>query len=518
MERDLTWQVGQKLAAGFSGTEIPSELEALVAQAKVGNIILFEENIRDAEQLRALCGELRALVLRHTGLPPLIAIDQEGGVVSRLKGDCALAPSAMGVAATGDPGNAFTAGEITGAELCALGINFDLAPVMDVNVNPENPVIGARSYGGDPETVARYGTAMLRGLQAGGVLCCAKHFPGHGDTAVDSHLGLPRVDKSLESLEACELLPFRAAIRAGVDAVMTTHILFPALEPGGVPATMSRRILTGLLRERLGFRGLIVSDCMMMGAIQQFYGTVPGCLAAARAGVDLLFISHSPELAGQAAQALAEQARSGGLDASELAASVERILRAKERLPAPAEPPEKVGCENHQAAFRAMRRAGLTRVGDAPRPCLGANPLFLGCDPFRTTQASSPVDARASFAPWMARRLGGEALTTPVDPDGEAVAQAVTAARGHSALVLGLYNGHVKRGQLRLLASLAALGLPMACVALRDPYDLAELPAGVYGLAAYEYTIDSLETVAQALAGDFEPAGRLPVPLKGAQP
>ena len=191
MERDLRWQVGQKLAVGFPGTEVPQALRELVAEYKIGNIILFEENIRDAAQLRRLCGELRTLIATHTGLPPLISIDQEGGVVSRLKGDCALAPSAMGVAATGDPVNAHRAGEITGRELRALGVNFDLAPVMDVNSNPRNPVIGARSYGARPEDVCDYGTAMIRGLQAGGVRCCAKHFPGHGDTAVDSHLGLP---------------------------------------------------------------------------------------------------------------------------------------------------------------------------------------------------------------------------------------------------------------------------------------------------------------------------------------
>lgn len=517
MERDLRWQAGQKLAVGFPGTEVPQELRQLVAEYKIGNIILFEENVRDAAQLRRLCGELRELVEKHTGLPPLIAIDQEGGVVSRLKGDCALAPSAMGVAATGDPANAYRAGEITGRELRALGVNFDLAPVMDVNSNPRNPVIGARSYGARPEDVCAYGTAMIRGLQAGGVRCCAKHFPGHGDTAVDSHLGLPRVDKSLRELEACELVPFRAAMDAGVDAVMTTHILFPCLEPDGVPATMSRRILTGLMREKLGFAGLIVSDCMMMGAIARYYGTVPGCVAAARAGVDLLFVSHSVKLAAQAAQALGEEARAGRLDAGELTASVERIIRLKECL-SPAEGFEAVGCEAHREAFRAMRRAGLTRVGRAPRPALGANPLFLGCNPFRTTQASSPVDTKAAFAPWMARRLGGEALVTPTDPAEADIARAVEAAPGHSALVLGTYNGHVKQGQLRLLSALAALGLPMACVALRDPYDLAGLPDNVYGLAAYEYNTESLETVAQALTGDFVPAGKLPVPLEGEQP
>ena len=252
MERDIVWQVGQRLMTGFEGTEISQALRDAVHTYKIGNIILFEHNVENKEQLRRLCAELQALVQAETGTPALIAIDQEGGIVSRLKGDCAVVPSAMCVSATGKPENAYTAGKLTGEELAALGVNFDLAPVLDVNSNRKNVVIGTRSYGESPKLVAAYGVAMSRGLQAGGVLSCGKHFPGHGDTAVDSHLGLPLVEKSLEELEACELIPFRAAIDADIDAMMTTHILFPKLEKEKIPATMSRTIMTGLLRERLG--------------------------------------------------------------------------------------------------------------------------------------------------------------------------------------------------------------------------------------------------------------------------
>ena len=283
MELTLKAMIGQRLVAGFPGYEITDALRSVVKEYKVGNIILFAENVRDCAQLRRLCAQLQELIRGETGLPAFITIDQEGGVVSRLGEDAAVVPGAMCVSATGNPHNAWTAGYITGRELAALGVNFDLAPVMDVNSNPQNPVIGVRSYGDTPETVARFGVEMIRGLREGGVLSCAKHFPGHGDTAVDSHLSLPRVDKSLAELEACELIPFRAAIEAGVPAVMTTHILFPQLEPDGVPATMSRRIITGLLKERLGFQGLVVSDCMMMQAIEKYFGTVNGVVAAARA-------------------------------------------------------------------------------------------------------------------------------------------------------------------------------------------------------------------------------------------
>ena len=518
VEHDLRWQVGQRMMAGFSGTRVTEELRRVIREEKIGNIILFEENVENNAQLRALCQELQALVMEATGLPALIAIDQEGGVVSRLKADCAVAPSAMAVAATGDTDNAFLAGQVTGAELRALGVNFNLAPTVDVNANPHNPVIGARSYGDHPETVSAYGAAMIRGLQAGGVLSCAKHFPGHGDTAVDSHLGLPRVDKSLAELERCELKPFRAAIDAGVSAVMTTHILFPQLEPDGVPATMSRRIMTGLLREKLGFDRLIISDCMMMGAIQQFYGTVPGCLAALGAGVDMVIVSHDPELAAQACAAVRDKARQDDAYAGEMDAAITRILACKASLAALPAPDESCpGSPAHRAAMRALREKSLTPVG-ASLPPLGEKPLFVGCYPYQATLVSSPVDRRVCFPDWMRQHLGGDGLVVATDPGAEEIAAAASAAPGHTCLVLGTYNAHRKSGQRRLLEALAATGIPTICVALRDPYDLAALPEGAAGLAVYEYSEDSLAAAAEALSGRLTPAGCLSVRLPEEKP
>lgn len=502
--------IGQRLVVGFPGTEITDELRALVRDHYVGNIILFAENIRDNAQLKRLCAELQTLIEEATGLPAFITIDQEGGVVSRLGSDAAAVPGAMCVASTGNPRNAYVAGCITGRELRALGVNFDLAPVMDVNSNPQNPVIGVRSYGDTPETVSRYGVEMIRGLRDGGVLSCAKHFPGHGDTAQDSHLSLPRVDKTLEELERCELAPFRAAIEAGVPAVMTTHILFPHLEPDGVPATMSRRIITGLLKEQMGFEGLVVSDCMMMQAIQQYFGTVNGIVAAACAGVDLMFTSHSIDYARQGCEALKQAVEDGRLFMGEMEASVEKIIRYKRSLASASAEDGVVGCAEHRAQVRRIMEEGLTLVcGELPP--LGDNPLFLGCYPFRPTIASNPEDDSISFPRTMARLLGGTAIPTPADPDDAEIEAVCAQARGHSAIVLGTYNGHIRRGQLRLAEALTRLNTPMVCVALRNPYDLLELPEGVAGLAAFQYDECSMEAVARALRGELKPMGVLPL-------
>ena len=509
-------KVGQRFAAGFPSVAISDDFIRLVKEYRIGNVILFKENIQSREQLHSLCRALQALIMKETGYPAFITIDQEGGVVSRLPEDAAAIPSAMAIAATGNVQNAYDAGLLTGRELNALGINFNLAPDMDINSNPRNPVIGVRSFSDTPETVSAYGTHMIRGLVDAGILCTAKHFPGHGDTAVDSHLNLPCVDKSLEELKACELKPFAAAIGAGVSAVMTSHILFPKLEPDQLPATMSRRIITGLLKEEMGFSGLVLSDCMMMNAIREHYGTVKGCLMAAKAGGDLIFVSHSCELAGEAAKAMLEAYENGELDADEMDASVEKILRLKRNmLSRHAEPLEVAGCGAHREAVSRMMAQAVTEVHVPPagRPGLGPSPLFLGCHPFRPTIASNPEDQGISFPRFMAARLGGDFLITSNDPDDAEIAAAVASSAGHSCLVAGTYNGHLKPGQTALVRALAATGIPTVCVALRNPYDLSDIPRNVYALAAYAYDTLSLNAVFRVLCGQSRAPGKLPVAL-----
>lgn len=513
MQNEMNFQIGQRLVVGFPGYEIPQELRELVKRHGVANFILFSENIQSNGQLQRLCTELQALTLAETGSPAFITIDQEGGVVSRLGADAAVVPSAMCVSATGDPENACLAGQITGQELAALGVNFNLAPCMDINSNPQNPAIGVRSYGDTPETVSRYGVEMIKGLLSGGVLCCAKHFPGHGDTAVDSHLGLPTVDKPLEELQKCELIPFAQAIAAGIPAIMTTHILFPKLEPDGVPATMSRRIITGLLKETMGFEGLVVSDCMMMQAIQAYFGTVNGIVAALHAGVDLVFTSHSIQLAEEACIAISEALENGKLSKSEMEASVKKIVSYKTQIHAGAQDLGIVGCQQHRDAVRAMMEAGISLVQTPEGKCpeLGASPLFLGCHPFRPTIASNPEDESISFPRAMQALLGGGAEQTPVNPTAAEIADLVARAKGHSAVVIGTYNGHIKTGQLNLVRALAELPVPVICAALRNPYDLLSLPPSVTCIAAYEYDALSMAAVAKVLTGKLVPTGKLPL-------
>ena len=513
---DIRHLVGQRLCTGFSGTQLDVDFIQTVRENKIGNVILFGHNIRGLEQLHRLCAEIQTLVMESTGYPAFIAIDQEGGPVTRLPEGAAVFPSAMAIAATGDPHNAYQAGLMTGEELMALGVTMNLAPVMDINTNPNNPVIGVRSFGGTPDVVGAYGAQMIRGFTDAGVLCVAKHFPGHGDTAVDSHIGLPCVDKTLEALFDAELLPFQAAIAAGVPAIMASHILYPKLEAEHVPATMSRQIITGLLKERLGFSGLVLSDCMMMGAIAGHYGTVSGCLYAAQAGVDVIFVSHSAALAGEAASCMRDALANGRLNLMEMEASVCKILAYKQKIqpqPAPSFTVASFAAHTTIAQRMAEEAATWVKPPEAGVFPLGDRPLFVGCPPYRANNASDPMNASLTFPTYLAGALDGQGISTSPDPNETEIHAVLESVAGHSSIVLGTINAHLHKGQMQLLHKLAQTGKPMACVALRNPYDLRDLPSHVSALAVYGCDALSLAAAAGVLSGRIPAGGRLPVKL-----
>ena len=507
--------VGQRMVVGFPGTTIDSDLEELISKYKIGNIILFKHNITSVSQVKKLCQDLQEMVKKHTGNNAFITIDQEGGMVTRLDQDAVNIPGAMAIAATNHVDNAYQAGKITAEQLRTIGINFNLAPTVDVNSNMDNPVIGVRSYGDMPEKVAEFAVAMTRGLLDGGVLACAKHFPGHGDTNVDSHLGLPQIDKTLEELEQCELVPFKKVIESGIPAVMTTHILFPKLESEKIPATMSHKIITGLLREKMGFEGLIVSDCMEMNAIKEVYGTVEGVKQAIKAGVDLVFISHTAKVAREVSDALVEALETKEMSAKDMNAAVEKIIKYKEQILNQDQDIDDFDVEAGQRFSFDLLKASITPV-QMPLdtlPELGEKPLFIGTTLFRATNVSNQQENEICFSEYLAKRLGGEAILVSPNPSEDEIQLTLQRVETHSCVVIGTYNGHLYKGQLELVRRVASINQKVLVFALRNPYDLRELPNTVYGIAVYEYTQKSLEAIAQLLEHQFNPNGLLPVKM-----
>src|SRR6266581_343084 len=327
----LEQKVGQVFMLGFEGTTLNAANRALVNGLHLGGVTLFARNVDTAAQVAQLDADLQTIA---DPLPLFISVDQEGGLVVRITDGATIFPGNMAVGATGDPTLARKVADASASELLAMGINMDLAPVVDVNTNPLNPVIGVRSFGSDVSLVSEFGVQTIQGLQSSGVSAVGKHFPGHGDTSVDSHRGLPVVPHSLERLQALEFLPFKAAIQAGVDGIMTAHLYLPAIEPQqDLPATLSKTVLTGLLREQLGYQGLILTDALDMDAIKKDRAAAEAAVQAFEAGADMLLIAginaDDRLHLGDGPPALLAAVQSGRVSEDRLDASVLRILEAK---------------------------------------------------------------------------------------------------------------------------------------------------------------------------------------------
>lgn len=326
-------------------TEINSEIKEIISKYHIGSVILFSQNFQSKEQAKRLIRDLKKAATDSGNPPLLICVDQEGGIVERFSfGRNKLKNNAQ----IRTPEEAFEKGKIIGGELAELGINCNFAPVVDINSNPKNPVINVRSFGNNPEIVSKHGVAFMNGLHFYKIIATAKHFPGHGDTAVDSHFGLPRVNKSLSDLERFELKPFKALIDAGVEMIMTAHIELPQIEKGTItskkdgrkifrPATLSRTVLTGLLRERLNFKGVIVTDAMNMKAISEHVGEAEAVKMAIKAGADMICMPVTLRSMSDISKldnvykTLKDAVNSGEISLEQINCSVNRILNLKSR-------------------------------------------------------------------------------------------------------------------------------------------------------------------------------------------
>ncbi len=482
--QSIRHRLGQRLAVGFEGETIPEEYRQLIREYQVGNVILFKRNVKSPEQTRRLCDELRALVIEETGIPPYIMVDEECGSVSRLADIGVKTPCAMAIGATGDPGNARTVARIIGRELRKLGINMNLAPVLDCLTHPDNMVCGNRCFAVSPEDVSRYGIAYIEGLKEAGVTGCGKHFPGHGDTATDSHLALPTIHKSLAELEHNELVPFRAAISAGVGAIMSAHIVFPALD-SGCPATVSRPILTGLLREKLGFDGLIISDGMEMKAVFDLYGIADGTLRALKAGVDIALVCHSAEQAAEAMDGFERAYSDGVLSEENLETHYQRILRHKALLPQPLPALDNFVPEADAAACQKIMTDSIQLL-HAPDgqalPRVTPDTVVFGTPGRRNAIVNDdiPYDAAKAFA----QATG--AVYSAAPPEGKP---------SSAVVMIGQHPNAASTVQAAI--RLAGDGVPVTAVSLFTPTSLLPFPDSVWKLIAWQYDALAIQALVQ---------------------
>jgi len=487
----------------------------LIDEYKLGGIIYFawSNNVNNTEQIAGLSnGVQRASVSQPRKVPSLISTDQEGGVVFRVP--ATELPGNMALGAGRSPQDAETAAAIGGSELKAVGVNWNFAPVADVNVNPANPVIGVRSFSEDPQLASDLTGAQVRGYQGEAIAAAAKHFPGHGDTAVDSHTGLPTIDHTRAEWEQIDQPPFQAAIDQGIKAIMTAHIVVPSLDPSGDPATLSKPIMTGILRNEMGYNGVVITDALGMAGVREKYGDARVPVLALKAGVDMLLM---PPNIGLAYNAVLDAVKSGELTEKRIDTSVKRILRLKWDLGLVQNPyvdvahaGEVTRSPAHLEQAQALTDRTPTLVkndGDLlPLAKTGQSVLVTGWGVASTATVAARMEQRGANA---------DVLETGTNPNQAKIDAAVASAKAHDVTVVLTNRAWMSTsaGQRELVRQLTATGEPVIAVAVRDAYDIAhftEVPAYV---ATYSNSGVSLESAVRVLYGEINPQGKLPVTI-----
>ncbi|MBI3609417.1 MAG: beta-N-acetylhexosaminidase [Nitrospirae bacterium] len=353
----LKEKIGQIFMVGFDGVGPSKTLLRFIKEFHIGGVILFARNLQSPSQTAGLCNALQA---QSRKMPLLISIDQEGGRVSRLPKGFSVFPGGAKLAACQSPELVYRATEATAKELRAVGINMNLSPVLDVNTNPANPIIGDRAFGTGPTLVSTMGLTVIAGLQDNRIVACGKHFPGHGDTAADSHKELPRVSHGLQRLQDVELRPFLHAIQNGLASIMTAHVVYPALDPKE-PATLSKPIVTGLLRQVMGFQGVVITDDLQMAAISDTDGPGEAAVKAIEAGADLVLFCRDEAAQLSALVAVALAVKQKRIREARIEQSLLRILQLKEKFLLPYQPAdlakvkEVVGCASHKHLLQEIK-------------------------------------------------------------------------------------------------------------------------------------------------------------------
>jgi beta-N-acetylhexosaminidase len=495
-------KVGQLMMVGFSGQEVDDAVAALVKGRRVGGVCLLNRNLSAAAQIAKLNDDLRELLA--DAVSPFIAVDQEGGTVVRVDDGNVVLPGNMVLGATRDEALAYEAGRAQGADLWRLGFNMNLAPVLDVNSKPTNPVIGVRAFGDDVSLVSRLGAAFVRGQQDAAIVTVAKHFPGHGAADADSHRALPVV-RAPRAQVLRQLEPFGAAAQVELDGMMTAHIATPALSGDETPATLSPTVLGTVLRRELGFGGLVMTDELEMGAIDGRWGAGRAAVMAVKAGADMVLVPWRPEKMLEVWEALMLAAQSGELSRSCLDDAVRRILEVKVRrgLFSPLPPREErlaaLGRRREVAA--RIARAGVTLL----RTQEGVFPLPAG-------QRVALVTAEPALAAALAKRLAHvEVLEVPTYPKPELREGLKRKARALAQQADVVVGGVVNSRQLELAAIAAVSGKPVVTVVLGAPYLASQAHLSKAILVVYSSRPEAAEAAAAALVGEQGTPGRLPV-------
>jgi beta-N-acetylhexosaminidase len=500
---DIADLVGERLMIGLSGATLTDADIDVFRDTRAAGLILYRRNFDGPAALAILLDRLESALGRRL----LVATDHEGGRIVMLGHGTTIFPDNLAVGTAGEEAFAFKQGLFEARELRRLGVDLNLGPCLDVLTERYSPNIGIRSYGKDPGIVSRYGVARIRGMAKGGLSACAKHFPGKGHSPLDAHLRLPTIDSSLEEMRALHLPPFEAAIAAGIEALMTSHPVYPRLDPSGAPATFSRRIVGDWLRGELGFGGVIVSDDLEMGAVSEACPVGEAAVRAAAAGHDLLLVCHTAPAQRAAAAALLAAYREGRLPRGEGEVAAERVRRLRMARVARREGGEPAPERDGRPLAQAIATRAVVEVGrGAPELSRALNgrvhvvfPRFSDLAP-RITIEPEVADEKG----WVRGAFGIAGVAPEIDvvgiePTAEEIAAAAEQAAAADLTVLFLFDAHLYASNRALLDTVQARARRLAVVLLRDPYDAALLAPGVRGLTAYGFRKCQLDAVVARL-------------------
>lgn len=523
-EMSLEQLVGQLIVTGFPGFQVPAALSALIEDRLVGGVILFRRNLFDTDQTENLCERIHGTASKAgEKLPFLVMIDQEGGRVTRFDFTTML-PSAMALGAAGSRSYAYLAGEICGKELNALGINVNLAPVLDLLTNPQNTCIGTRSFGSNPQKVAQLGAQYINGLHSAKVMAVAKHFPGLGAASFDTHRGPASIVKTLDEMLASDLVPFAEAFKSGVLMVMAGHSEYGRLCPQKVlPASLSRYVLNDLLRDKMGFGGAAITDDLSMGAISSRYGPEDAAIAALMAGADVLLFCHELERIRDIHKAIMKALKDGSLPAERLVEAALRTLWFKAELEAiskaegRAKSLEQLDLEEHELlAYEIAENAiCIVRNEDDLLP-IDPDVKILVIHPKLDQKSNIPpprhcatiYDALTDYFPDVSELQFD--LSDPLALD---VSQLRCGAELAELILLCTFSASQSEAQQELAREVLSLGKPCILAALDEPFDVGLLKDFNTAIASFGFREPSVRAIAAVLAGEVEAEGSMPVEI-----
>ncbi|OPA81309.1 beta-N-acetylhexosaminidase [Paenibacillus selenitireducens] len=526
LQLTLEEKIGQMLICGFDGLTPNDHIQQLIEKHHIGGVIYFSRNYANVKQIADLSYELQQMNAASSQVPLFVSIDQEGGMVARIDNDeVTLVPGNMSIGASRDDELAYEAAVICAKELRQMGINVNFAPSLDINNNPKNPVIGVRSYGENADLVSELGIATIEGYQSSDLAATAKHFPGHGDTAVDSHYGLASVPHNQARLMKLELAPFIRAIQAGVDMIMTAHVMFPAFEPEQIPATLSRRVLHDLLRVQLAYEGIIITDCLEMHAISKEFGVAEGAVKAVEGGADIVLVSHTLQEQVAAIEALIGAVRSGRIQEEQIDVSVKRILALKhkrhvgeyEQLTGSVA--EQFGTAERKDLIRQLTEKSITLVKDEQQLPLNLSEptLVIWPEVRHHTQVDEPIVQAYTLGPALAE-LGANVkeFRIATHPTEEDIQSAIQLAAQYKQVVVVTYNAvsELHEGQVEIVRQIAARNdVALVVASTRNPYDLNQFSEVKTYLCCYENRPMTMSALAKVLTGQLKAQGKLPVTL-----